>query len=370
MAGRVFLPGHEPGCCATGFMGNAESHQRYIDRLKREGYPVGDDVASFFPWMRYTRMGILSGQKIQVRRDENPNSFVNQTPNPILVYEVRLYIGDQPDSRGGSGLTEAFGNANPHPVGVIPAGWTDLQKAIWAKMSIPDRRDITQKWLPMFQYQTEPDHLLRAALDRYAWELPCPYFVSRHGTFSVDIGMNEALVPADSGEDPFYLTLHGFGTDGEPLDLCKAAPEILAADVGREYLSISFDDDRDIPMRDGWITHIGIGAGSVNNAEWYLQHAQIRVNAPEGPNWHSGEFFPVSVLARQMSSYYLSLVAPYNIFASMMHRPATPYILFPGEEFVIELWNRTDTIGTYDSSDIADADMHVDVAIHGIQGVF
>lgn len=366
--GRILFPGGDPGDYATGFIANSHIRALAAKRLGMDDIPVGNEVAQYFPWLRYVRQTIPYGEQVRVKRTLSRQTFANTTQDPILVYEVRIYLGSQPDIKG-RGSPTMEGIVNPHAQGVAPYDWTDLQKSLWIKMSIPDRLNIIEKWLPVHQIITENDHIVEAELDRLAWQLPAPYYLSRSHAFTMDIGRTGALVADAAGEDPFYIVLHGWGAeDGEPIDLVKSVPDILTDDVDYGWETIRFNDDRDESMRDAVITHIGIGAGSQDNQGWALQYAQIRPRAPEGMEWHSEEFFPFAVLARQLPGVYVAQGSSNQCYASIMHRPAVPYILFPGESLDIDLWNRRDLVTSYCDDEDTD-DMYADVAVHGLQGV-
>ena len=373
---RKFVPGYKPGPWASGF--NADSHLMALaaKHLKMANIPVGDDVSAHFPWLRYVHERSLgAGEQIVVKRQQWDDTFTNQTPRPILINEVRLYLGNQyvreEPPRVGGGIVHG------HPVGAPPTV-SLLQKALWVKMSIPDRKDILQKWMPYPMINTVGDFNMTTEVDRFAFPLPAPYFLNRSHPFLIDIAKNEALAtPLREGTDTaFFLTLHGWGErDGEPIDLIKRVPTFRGADVDpTQYLTLAFDEDRDMPMRDAWITHIGIGAGSTTNATlkatsaWLLQNAQIRPHAPEGPNWHSGEFFPVAMLAEQISAVEATSDEATYYLSGARHIPAVPYILFPGESFKVELWNRTDIWKQIQAPPGAEAvDLNVDVALIGLQ---
>ena len=69
-----------------------------------------------------------------------------------------------------------------------------------------------------------------------------------------------------------------------------------------------------------------------------FREVKIRPNAPEGPNWHAEEFFPLMMLADQVSIPFVDRDAVYNY--TVIHRPVVPYILKPGEYLNVEYWNR------------------------------
>jgi hypothetical protein len=178
--------------------------------------------------------------------------------------------------------------------------------------------------------------------------------------------------------DPLHIVLHGVGVeDKEPIALVKAVPWIHLSDIDLGYETISFDDDRDQPMRDAIITHIGVGAGYIHNGDvgaaanaWRLHDLQFRPHAPEGPGWHTGEFFPLALVAEQVAAVNNGYQFMQYLPTSVRHRPVTPYVLHPGERFTVDLWNRTDradAAGYTGQSTLQD--LHVDVALIGRQEV-
>lgn len=375
---RMFVPGYNPGPVAAGLASDSSIMALVAKRLKMKGIPTGDNVSAHFPWMRYVRETVEAGVQLAVKRAQWDDTFYNNTPRPILVTEVRIYLGNKEPTRDVSSRT-LDGTVNGVKLYTPPVGVPLLQKSLWVKMSIPDRKDILQKWAPYPLINTVDDFNVPTEVDRMAFPLPAPYFLNRSNPFIIDIPKNEALLggQTDGGETAFFLHLHGWGKDGQPFDLVKRVPTIASTEYDPfQYMTVVFNEDRDMPMRDGWITHIGIGAGVINNRAvtdslgWVLQNLQLRPHAPEGPSWHSGEFFPVALLAEQIASVWTTATAIHRINAGARHVPVVPYILFPGESFKVELWNRTDVYAKQivpTPPDGAAVSFSVDVGVLGIQ---
>jgi hypothetical protein len=324
MAGRnmTFIPGNEPGAYAGGFVNDRYIRELNARRLRMANYPAGDNVSVLFPWMRTIEFTLTPGEKRVLRRNDWQKSFVNDSSFPVFIDEVRFYAGlDRP---------------------VNPA--LSMQNDPNVKMSISHRKQILERFVPWQTLNTEMDRLILGRDDQMTWILPAPYFLSRTHVFLMDI-MNETWLrwrDTQPTEAAFYVMLYGFGaTDGEPIQLVKAVPFVPEAPVGvtNDFQTIAFDDDRDQPLRDAWITHIGFGGHIVHNSARQLQHTRIRPVPPEGPKWHGDEFYRICQLQEQIG-LTANAGNQYIVGDAVIHRPIGPYVLKPGEEFAIEMWHR------------------------------
>jgi hypothetical protein len=337
----IFMPEDEPGELVYGFPENAKIMELAARRLKLNHIPVGNGVAAAFPWMRCVAWDVDDGAGPSVvRRDPWDYTFANRYSFPIPIHEVRVYAGR-------------------NATAVQPAGWdTNLQM----KLSIPNRRQIVERWMPWQALNTEPDMFVDGYLNQWAWKLPAPYFLSRSSTFQFDVRYNAALVDPEGSEDieMFYISLHGWGVeDGEPIDLVQPVMSWAAAPATTQaFQPITFDDGRDQPMRDAFITHIGFGGGylgNVGNNANVLEQIYVRPQPPEGPKWHHDEFYPIALLAEQLGTYG----ANGNPMVAMVHRPVKPYVLNPNESLVIEF--------VHQDYDDGDYDYDLDVGVFGTQ---
>jgi len=351
MTVRTLMPGYELGDRAGGFLSD-EDTKAYIQKQYAEyGIPTGSNVAKRFPWWRQVSSKVSTGEHITVSKPYSAPTFINTTKRPIQVHELRFYLGNQ---TGASGTIYT----GPQAISTTRPDNVNLNKAIWAKIGIPGRKNIYEKWGPIHLLHTEEQPFAMGEPDRMTVQLPAPYYLARTSSFLIDVVKDAAL--EDDQLSSAYITLYGHGSlDKEPIVLVKAVPVLPRVTVDNSsYWTIAFDENRDAAMRDAWITHIGFGGGEVNNTNWTLQNIQFRPHAPNGPAWHEGEFFRVGHVSNQVCAF--SYVTPYFRPAAVIHRPVVPYILFPGEKFEIELANRLNL--TNDSEDL-----WVDTVINGTQ---
>jgi hypothetical protein len=326
MAGNkniLFAPGQDGGPYAAGFVNNKHLAELQERRLKAAGYPTGDNVATVFPWMRTITNTLAPFERRVIRNPDWQGSFDNNNSFPVNIDEVRFYAG--------------------HGIPANPG--LSFQHDLQVKMSISHRKQIAERFLPWSCLNTEMDRYILGQNDPHAFKLPAPYFLSRSHIFMIDV-LNHAWMQMPSTTyDPtleyFHMGLFGFGAeDGEPIQLFKPVHPVLNTVPANSYQTIAFDEERDQPLRDAYITHIGFGAGIITNQRTarQLQDTQVRLIPPEGPKWDGDEFYRIAQLAEQVSFDMTagSVVVP----DCVIHRPIVPYILEPGENFVIEMIHR------------------------------
>jgi hypothetical protein len=312
----LFLPGEEPGPYCLGLPDQpAMAGVLAAYRLKMGKLPLGNKVSALFPWLRNIVEAFSGPERRVITRNNYPYSFTNQSDKRVYVHEIRIR----------------------HDIAAEGPYQTDL----WVRLDIPDRRVINEEWLPVAALNTEIDRFLYANLDTFCYELPAPYFLQRGNPFFLDVQYAATFLANTSSEDWIIEAgLHGWGQiDGEPISLLKPVrgwPQ--TAGVAGQYQTIVFDDEQDRTMRDAWITHLTIGSALTRNFDGLLQHSvNIRPVAPEGPNWHSQEFFRVDDIAEQVGA-----IQSNTLFDNyVIHRPIVPYVLNPGEGIRVELWNRS-----------------------------
>jgi hypothetical protein len=134
--------------------------------------------------------------------------------------------------------------------------------------------------------------------------------------------------------------LHGYGLqDGEPISLMKAVKGWpMATGAVGQWQAVPFDDEQNRPMRDAVITHLSFGSALTDNSTNVLDALEFRPHAPEGPDWHQGEFFCIHDVAEQVGRADTE-------DRYVIHRPIVPYTLYKGEVMQVELWNRA-TVAT------------------------
>jgi len=305
--GITFLPGYEPGITAGG-VPDDKLMDMAAANIGLTEIPVGDSVATKFPWLRIVSETLTAGAQVFVKRNQFDGTFMNDTPHPLEVHEVRFYI--------------------------FPGDETGTSSDLMVKLNIDGRREIVNRWLPWQSLQTEEDRYIYAFTSTNTFWLPAPYFLQRASLFQMDF-----TYPTNPASDrSIYVGLHGVGVeDNEPISLFKQVTQTTAIQAN-EFWSVVFDEDRDGPLRDAIITHISFGDNSWGNENTAMDALSVRFGPPEGPPWHRGEFIPTGMLARQ-HGIDVTGDPPYNRMC--IHRPVVPYTLYPGESLEVQLWNRS-----------------------------
>jgi len=311
----TFSPGSEPGEYASGAVNGEDAMALAEKHLRMKKIPHGLGVTNKFPWWRSIHQTFdptANTQRAFLERTDIQNNFANLSDKTVYIEEVRIQL--------------------------IPPAWDYLPHQIytWVRMGIPPRRQIFEDWVPWSLINTESDRLFYdTELDNYAIKLPAPYFLQRAHLFRVDVEYDsDVFGELNYNNYGFMLGLHGYGQrDHEPIDIMKVVKGWDRYDPQTyDYQSIIFDDDKDRPLRDAWITHISLGAINSDDTDAALQGIMIRPIAPEGPLWHHNEFFRIDQLSEQIGSAY-------DARDYAIHRPKVPYRLEPGEKFQIEMFN-------------------------------
>lgn len=319
MAGKsiTFLPGSEPGPIASGHPMDDRIMKRALERLGMDRMPVGNKVTERHPWLRTATITVKSGENpshmVKIVNGHDEPWALNNSGREVHIEEVRIRV-------------------NPPMSGSWPV-WFD--EFLQVRMEIPPRRQIIERWVPWKVLNTSIGRFVGWRINEYTFVLPAPYFLDRSNPFTIDVAYHTAFANWKSGmESLFDMVLQGWGVeDGEPIHLVKHVPPFpphLA--VVDAHMPVTFDDDMDRTLRSAYITHIGFGGAYLGAGTQAATPdiVRVRFRPPEGKIWDSGEFFSVVDVAEQMTFWVLNEVP--NSY-TVVHRPMTPYVLFPGEHF-------------------------------------
>lgn len=322
----TFLPGEEPGDFALGTSQHPDDLGRMAAyKLRMAKLPTGADVAESFPWWRKVHETLIAREKLILLRPGWQATFENKSDHDVYVDEIRF-------------RTEF--------AAVVPV---DYQTRLMCKVGIPPRREIIADWTPVQVLHTEKDRMYAANLDQFTYEMPAPYVLQRANHFVMDLRFDASYVANAPLPDDWMIMvgLHGYGLqDGEPISLIKPVrgwPYGLAvpAGIAGQWQTISFDEEQGRAMRDAVITHITFGSALTTNVANVLEALEFRPHAPEGLDWHQGEFFAFRDISEQIGTY-----AGTDFYC--VHRPIIPYVLYRGEGIMVELWNRSNNVATVD----------------------
>lgn len=332
---RVFVPGQYLGDFAAGTEHAASGHAVGDTSETR---PVGEKLAKEFPWMQCIRMDwaaagtVPSGSTIRFMRPNGDFSFLNDTTRPVRIDEIRVF------------------SMPPQPYGTTNSTFTTLSKNAAIQVKTQEK-DIVGQWLPLYAFNTESNRKVWRPRHNGVFRLPAKYYLQRGHTFQMRVRNRGAF--ADT--EPTTYTI-SFGLSGRdpinesPIKLCKEGT--LTTTAASEIL-VTFDENRDVPLRDAILDHIAVGGDKLNDAAVayapyganYNDFANIEVQfiPPEGPKWQNSlDWFPLWGLVHQPGLYFNDTYAAAPILglfndSQAIHRPATPYILLPRQAMTVDL---------------------------------
>ena len=325
MSNTIFAPGQTPGPYAGGIVNEGATIALMEKQARHAGKPQGNNVTAKFPWWRTISESFVDNARRIPQQANWPAGFPNRSDHVVNVEEVRM--------RG------------------TVANWTGARGVdndlIWIRMGISGRKPIIEEWLPWHTLNTEMDRVLLAELDTYCYKFPTRYFLNHTSPFAVDVryDANIFIANVDPDEYSFMMGLHGYDyKDSEPIDIIipiwgweRDNPQ------ANDFQTLSFDELRERPLRDAWITHMTMGSAVRRNTSATLQAVQIRPHPPEGPDWNQGDWFRLDCISEQIGSSR-------DCSDYVIHRPKVPYELRPGERFEVEIWNRTGQTTTIETT--------------------
>lgn len=297
-------------------------------RLGGRPCPTGADLTDHFPWMKNCSLTVAVGQQLYATRGAAfPAGFPNQSGRRVHIHEIRIYDHDRTQC-------------------------DTTQTDLLIKMG-DGRRNYVDEWLPWHSLQTEMDRFVIGFCDNFAMTLPAHFYLGRGHAFMMDIQCDANLQAVNNAEIAMWISLHGYGHhDREPIDLIRPAMGMSNRAVG-DVVTISFNEARDLPLRDCWITRLGFAAGSsggppvLTNNTRLLQDVYLRPRPPEGYKWHDDEWFRIANICDQLGivNFWTDPALPGPVAdqhvwnGCVIHRPKVPYILEPGDSWWMQLWN-------------------------------
>jgi hypothetical protein len=315
--------------------------------------PSGESTAKEFPWIAsiFQRLPLANGSRIKfVRGAGGEPSFYNNTNRPIKIDEIRIYAMPMPQT-----------------LAHLDVGAFQISRFCGLRL-YSQKTEYVRDWLPLWNFQTESNRNAEAARYRGAFKLPAQYFMNRGNTFRIRIRHwwpQVVIGPPPIFTDSFItLSVHGQELNRlVPVKLVKRTLDPTRNIVGITpntpfYQEVVFDDNRDVPLNDMLVEHIGIGLNDAQSIEadatilipWSeMFWPQVQFIPPQGPKWMDTEdWIPLWGVIDQPGpvNWTAHVTYPQWDTSMIIHRPRVPYILNPREEMNVEIRNfRTLTYG-------------------------
>ena len=300
---------------------------RMIDHVvKRENvtHITGENVSKVYPWIsgfKQTISGVALTETRLVRPGVGSSAFVNNTDRRIKINEIR-FCASVPVG-GTVDLTNLF----------------FIENRLLCKIMHQDFA-IIPEWLPLGLLYTSNDSKTWIHTGQklgFTMTLPTPYYLQAGHSFRVRVRSTNPY--NDAANYNFSMAL--FGKDpknDKPYNLIKnitmpyrAAPVI--SDTNPQYVDVVFDDNRDYPMRDMLLTHIGFEAYPYRldfNQFQYFNQLDFQIVPPEGPKWMDFvDWVPTNNLVDQSSANVITGFVRYAL--------ESPIIFDPTQQITIDV---------------------------------
>jgi hypothetical protein len=293
--------------------------------------PVGENVAKVFPWItgfKQVVSGVQDAETKLVRPGSGAASFMNNTDRTLKVHEIRFFA------------------QNPTAAPFPPMFQSQLMinNRMGLKVKHTDY-EIVSDWLPAGMLSTKNNIIGMAARCNLCMTLPTTYYLQGGHPFRLRIRSTNVNFDPTMVEQPYIFQMTLFGKDprtNKPYEQIKQIfiPYLgtaLPTDALPQYVDVVFDDDRDTPMRDLLLTHIGFnlmpfddGHDDQRYVYMYSQQLEMQFIAPEGPKWMDfADWVPIANLVDQGTTPSdLSYVA---------YRPDVPMTLTPRQQIDIDV---------------------------------
>lgn len=327
----VMVPGVPRPVVVTG-----TTTSRMAVKTSNKNVPVGENVSKEYPWFsgfKQTISGIFGTETKLVRPGSGIATFVNTTDRTIKLNEIRFCAQNQ--------IIDNF------PPGFISQ--LNINNRMGVKIKHTDY-EIVSEWLPCGMLNTSNNITSRVPRCNLAMSMPTPYYLQAGHPFRMRIRSTNIIPDRLGLQDPyiFYMTL--FGKDprtNKPYELIKEVTipyisNVLPTDANPQYVDVVFDDNRDAPMRDLLLTHIGFtltpyddGQNTSEFVFMYPQQLELQFMPPEGPKWQEiDDWFPIANVVDQGTT---AIDASY-----VAYKPDVPMILVPRQQIDIDtkvLWS-------------------------------
>jgi hypothetical protein len=311
---------------------------RKVTKAVNKDVPVGENVSKEYPWFsgfKQTLSGVINSEAKLVRPGSGITTFINTTDRTIKLNEIRFVAANR--------IVTAF-----------PAAFLsqlNINNRLGVKVKHTDY-EIVSEWIPCGMLNTHNNIASSIPRCNLAMSMPTPYYLQAGHPFRVRIRSTNIIPDRFGTHDSYVFYMVLFGKDprtNKPYELIKEITipyisGVLPTDANPQYVDVVFDDNRDAPMRDLLLTHVGFSlspytAGYAGNTSqqfvfMYPQQLELQFMPPEGPKWQEiDDWLPIANVIDQGTTLVdVSYVA---------YKPDVPMTLEPRQQIDIDtkvLW--------------------------------
>jgi len=274
--------------------------------VKSAGIPgvAGDLVAKEFPWWKRADLttNLVVGTPTPLASTTGEAPFKNDTNYDLKIEELRWEI---------TGLDQAN-------------NFDYINIKMWGD---GENQDFVEEWLPVSALMTDADRFTASTANAVVIDLPADYYLKSSYVFQME------LISTFASGKTLMISLHG--RDPENMDPMVLSKVFTSGGAG-VIVSDSFDDDRDMTLKDMIVQYVTIGGESIysstgNSTAFMAQ--RVKFLPPEGPRWSEDHLY-LGQISNQPMAYLGPLPAQYHPI--VIHRPVRPYILRPGQALHVE----------------------------------
>jgi len=264
----------------------------------------GDSVAKEFPWWKRADLtaSLVVGTPRALTSTTGEAPFKNDTNYDLKIEELRWEI---------TGLDQCN-------------NFDYINIKMWGD---GENQNFVEEWLPVSALMTNPERFTASTANSMVIDLPADYFLKASYIFQMEV------ISTFAAGKTLMISLHGF--DVETSDPVVLSKEFTSGGAG-VIVPGSFDDDRDMTLKDMIVKYISIGSESIysslSNSTAFMAQ-RVKFLPPEGPRWSEDHLYLGQITNQPM--VYLGPL-PAQVHPIVIHRPVRPYILRPGQALHVE----------------------------------
>lgn len=227
------------------------------------------------------------------------------------------------------------------------------------------RRNLIEKWIPARCLGNRPHDVQAKPKIATKFRLPTPWFLQFAARFKIDMRLSPNM-STDEGREILSsvnvdVALRGWDPENNvPVVMNKQ--ETMPAALAAAPTTISFDEEMDTALRHMVIDDISFGFVNpfIGGAADFSSHgpggpayhADVRFHPNTGPEWVEGNdgWIRLSGISAPPSMTQMTVANAVNYFPYVVHRPESPIVLKPKDEFNMLVKMEVDPTADYDYS--------------------